>query len=137
MVKGLLYNHTQDSFWLALAYSAYFLNLFNMIPLTPLDGGRICAALSPWLWVPGLVILIGLMFQMKSFNPVMILILIAAVPKVIGLFRAKTDEEKRYYEVSPRDRFMVAASYFGLMALLLFQKEEAITALKEMRHWQH
>src|ERR1043165_4559958 len=38
---------THEPLWLALAYSGYFLNLFNLIPISPLDGGRIVTALSP------------------------------------------------------------------------------------------
>lgn len=132
----VIYTQTGDAYWLALAYTGYFLNLFNLIPLTPLDGGRICAALSPWLWIPGLFGLIWLMFQRQSFNPVFFLILIAALPQVWRLFWSKTDEQRRYYTVSPAHRFIIALSYFGLAALLFYQKEEAMAALNAMGHWR-
>src|ERR1700726_3466926 len=49
-----IYAATGERMFLALAYSGFFLNLFNLIPITPLDGGRIAAAISPWLWAVGL-----------------------------------------------------------------------------------
>ena len=45
---------------LAVAYSGFFLNLFNMIPLSPFDGGRITAVLSPRIWFLGVPVLVGL-----------------------------------------------------------------------------
>ena len=38
----------------ALAFTGFFLNLFNLIPVSPLDGGRAVAALHPALWAVGL-----------------------------------------------------------------------------------
>src|SRR5271155_3238424 len=42
---------------LAVASTSFFINIFNMIPVPPLDGGRICAAVSPWFWCLGLALL--------------------------------------------------------------------------------
>ena len=44
---------------IALAFTGFFLNLFNLAPISPLDGGRIVAAIHPSLWVVGLVLLAG------------------------------------------------------------------------------
>ena len=38
----------------ALAYVGFFLNLFNLLPVVPLDGGRAMAAMAPWMWFLGL-----------------------------------------------------------------------------------
>jgi hypothetical protein len=48
----------------------------------------------------------------------LIFILIASVPRVISLFRKRSDEEQRYFEVTPQQRWTMAAMYFGLVALL-------------------
>ena len=50
---------THDRFWFAVADTSAFLNLFNMIPIPPFDGGRIVGAIWPALWVGGFVIFIA------------------------------------------------------------------------------
>ncbi len=37
----------------ALAYVGFLLNLFNLMPVVPLDGGRAMAAMAPWMWFVG------------------------------------------------------------------------------------
>ena len=41
---------TGNDFWRALAFTGFFLNLFNLLPVVPLDGGRAMAAMAPWMW---------------------------------------------------------------------------------------
>src|SRR5213083_1948175 len=52
-----IYLGTGNALYRALAYSDFFLNLFNLAPIGLLDGGRIATVLSPWLWIVGLVII--------------------------------------------------------------------------------
>src|SRR5215467_12185116 len=66
---------------LALSYSGFFLNLFNLIPLSPFDGGRITAVLSPRIWLAGVPILIALFFWRPS--PLLILMALLAAPQVM------------------------------------------------------
>jgi len=116
-VCDLIYLATGKPMFRALAYTGFFLNLFNLAPIGFLDGGRIVTALSPWLWLVGLVRVGAMMFIHPSI--ILILILIVSVPRLFTLFRRRTDEEKRYYEVTPRQRWTMAALYFGLIALLV------------------
>ena len=44
---------TGNDLFTALAFTGFFLNLFNMLPVVPLDGGRAMAALSPAMWFVG------------------------------------------------------------------------------------
>jgi len=113
----VLHRATGNPLFRALAYSGFMLNLLNMIPVGFLDGGRIVPALSPWLWIAGLVVLVALIMQEANF--MLILILILALPRVWSLFRPKTDEEVRYLEVTPGQRGMVAMLYFGLLVVLV------------------
>jgi Zn-dependent protease len=108
----------QDStLLLALAYSGFFLNLFNLIPLSPFDGGRITAAISPKLWLLGVPILIGVFLYRPS--PLLFLMAILAAPNVMKAFRGPaTDEERAYYIVSEETRFTYAALYLGLAIFL-------------------
>jgi Zn-dependent protease len=101
----------------ALAYTGFFLNLFNLVPLGFLDGGRIVKALSPWIWLAGFVILAWLICL--HFNFLLLLILLTSLPSLVSLFKKKSDEERRYYEVTPARRVIMAAMYFGLIAFLV------------------
>lgn len=61
---------------LAISYSGFFLNLFNLLPLSPLDGGRITAVLSPRIWFLGVPILLAAMLYRPS--PMLIFIAVLA-----------------------------------------------------------
>src|SRR6202011_3636066 len=101
----------------ALAWFGYFLNLFNLTPVGMLDGGRIVTALSRWLWIPGFAVL--LWFGWKYPNFIVWLLVLASLPRVISLFRKRTEEEQRYFEVTPGQRLTMSFLYFGLIALLI------------------
>jgi Zn-dependent protease len=102
---------------IGLAWSAYWLNLFNLTPVGQLDGGHVATALSPWLWVPGIGILGWIAWHRPNFIIWMLLIL--AIPRLISLFRRRTEAEQRFYEVTPQQRWTMAAMYFGLIAALV------------------
>jgi Zn-dependent protease len=109
---------TGNPFFRALAYTGFFLNLFNLAPVGFLDGGRIVTALSPWLWLVGAAIVLAMMILHPNF--ILGLILIMSIPRLWSLFRSKTEEEQRYFEVTPGRRFVMAGLYFGLITFLLF-----------------
>jgi Zn-dependent protease len=67
---------TDDDFWRALAFTGFFLNLFNLLPVVPLDGGRAFAALAPWMWFAGLFAVVALAFVAP--NPIILLIALLA-----------------------------------------------------------
>ena len=102
---------------IALGWSAYFLNLFNLTPVGMLDGGRIVSALSPWLWLPGFAALGWLAWTHPNF--IVWILLFASLPRIVSLFRKRTEEEQRYYEVAPAQRWLMALMYFGLIGALV------------------
>ena len=108
---------------IALAYSGYLLNLFNLTPVGMLDGGRIVTALSRWLWLPGLAVLIW--FGWKYPNFIVWLMVLLSLPRVYSLFRKRTEEEQRYYEVTRAQRWMMSVLYFGLIATLILGMDVA------------
>src|SRR4051794_8606304 len=110
---------TGSEFWLALAFTGFFLNLFNLVPVVPLDGGRAMAAMAPWMWFAGFAGLIVLAFVFP--NPIMILILVVgglATWQRWQQRKAGDAKQQAYYRVSPRNRVLVAAVYVGLIAAL-------------------
>ncbi len=115
-----LYAATGNELFKALAFTGFFLNLINLIPVTPLDGGRAMAALSPWMWFVGLFVFAVLAFT--SPNPIIILILLFGgfdTYRRFKAYRAGSEESRRYYAVSPRNRAITLAVYLGLIALLV------------------
>jgi Zn-dependent protease len=111
---------TGNDFWRALAFTGFFLNLFNLLPVVPLDGGRAMAAMSPWMWFAGLLAVLVLAFTYP--NPIILLIALLAVMETWRRWRAlKSGNEgvRAYYRVRPRHRALVAAVYLGLIVALV------------------
>src|SRR5664280_451462 len=117
----LIYLATGNLMFRALAYTGFFLNLFNLAPVGFLDGGRIVTALSPWLWLVGFAIMVAL--TILHFNFLLVVILIFSLPRLYFLFRRKSEAELRYFEVTSTQRWIMAVMYFGLIALLVLSME--------------
>ena len=110
-----VYEITQEPLFLGLAYVGFFLNLFNLLPMLPLDGGRAVGALSPVFWLVGVLGVVGLLFV----NPILIFIAILGGMELWRRWRMrKTPEGEAYYAVEPKNRLLVGLVYFGLIALL-------------------
>jgi Zn-dependent protease len=114
-----LIGERQDSELLvALGFTGFFLNLFNLLPVVPLDGGRIAAAIHPALWFVGFLGLVGLAFVFP--NPLLIVIAL-----IVGLELWRRWQERGmaeadgYYKVEPWQRVAASVGYFGLAALLV------------------
>jgi Zn-dependent protease len=115
---------------LAIAYGGFFINLFNLIPLAPFDGGRITAILSPRVWLAGVPILAGLFFWRPS--PLLILMALLAAPQVVKALRydPKDPHNARYYGVATGRRLQYAAWYLGLAAFLAIMCHELHETLR-------
>jgi Zn-dependent protease len=112
-----IYALTGDELFKALAFVGFFLNLFNLLPVLPLDGGRAMAALSPVLWLVGFALLIAVTFVFP--NPIMLLVLLLGGLETWRRWKTRKDPEaQQYHRVSTRDRVLVAVVYLGLAALL-------------------
>ena len=103
---------------MALAYSGFMINLFNLIPLSPLDGGRITQILSPRIWFLGVPLLIALFLYFPS--PLLILIAILAAPSLLAAWRydPNSPEARRYRDVPAATRIEYTIMYLGLAAVL-------------------
>jgi Zn-dependent protease len=108
---------TGEEFWQALAYVGFFINLLNLLPVLPLDGGRAMAALSPWVWLVGFAGLVALTFAFP--NPILILVVIFGGLETYRRWKARnTPEARAYHRIPGRTRALVALTYLGLAALL-------------------
>jgi Zn-dependent protease len=115
VVLGL--GELQDSDLLrAAASTGFLLNLFNLLPIVPLDGGRAMAAIHPSLWIAGIAGLAVLL--VFSPNVILILILVLGGREAWVRWRARKDTAgATYYTVARSQRIVIAAVYVGLAAV--------------------
>ena len=114
-----VYVGTGEPFWQALAFTGLLLNLFNLAPVLPLDGGRAMAAMAPWMWFVGFAAMIGVAVVFP--NPIILLILLLGGFETWRRWkqrRAGSEEQQAYYRVPPAARLAVAAVYVGLIVAL-------------------
>lgn len=108
---------TGSDFWIAAAYVAFFLNLFNMIPIAFLDGGKMTGAISSRLWIVGFVFVVVAAIAFHWWNPILLILIVLSIPRVVQTFRGQIDP--RYANVPEGERATITVAYFGLMALLI------------------
>jgi Zn-dependent protease len=110
-----IYKWTADPLWLLIAFLGFGLNLFNLLPIGMLDGGRISAAITKWMWVFGGGAVAYQIFRKP--NPLTILIGVLAIFQVYAsILREKSDTH--FYDVTPGQRAAIAILYFGLIIFL-------------------
>ncbi len=107
-------------FAFSLAYFGFFITLFNLIPMLPLDGGRVTSAVSKWFNLAGLVmvgaLVMGEVLGYTPGNPILILIFVIGAYSVWGRFQAA----RRGAEAPPlpaRTRVVIGAGYVALVAM--------------------
>jgi Zn-dependent protease len=116
---------TNSDFFRALAYIGFFLNLFNLLPIVPLDGGRAMAAMAPWMWFLGFGVLVALDFLSPNF--ILLIITVLAGLELYRRWEARKSgsiTQAAYYRVRPRDRLLVGGVYLGLIVLLALGMSE-------------
>jgi Zn-dependent protease len=119
LVPAGIFLATGEEFWQALAFTGFFLNLFNLVPILPLDGGRAMAAMAPWMWFVGFGAMVALLFIAP--NPILILILLLGGFETYRRWKQRKSGEEgnaAYYKVKPAHRLAVGVVYVGLIVLL-------------------
>lgn len=116
----VIWQITGHDYWRALGYTGFFINLFNLLPVVPLDGGRAMAAMSPWMWFLGFAGIVALAFAFP--NPIILIIALFAAYETYRRWQHRRQGDavtQSYYRVSPRNRLLVGAVYLALVALLV------------------
>ena len=119
-VTYAIYLQTNNVLLLRLAEFGFFLNLINLLPVPPLDGGRVAAAVSPMIWMLGLLALVAWIIYMyiveRQISFFMILLLIIAWPRVkaalAGAFRGP------YFQIPLIAKWAMGTAYVLLGAFL-------------------
>jgi Zn-dependent protease len=119
---------------LAISYSGLFLNLFNLLPISPLDGGRVTAVLSPRIWFLGVPILLALMLYRPS--PMLIIVVVLAIPQLMKAWRYDpgAPENLAYYGIPLQTKFEYCAAYLALAALLAVMTYDVHEMLSQFTH---
>jgi Zn-dependent protease len=125
-----IYKWTADPLWLWIALVGFGLNLFNLVPIGMLDGGRISAAVSKWMWVFGGAAVIYNVVSRP--NPLSILIAVLAAFQVYASI-VREQEDKTFYEVTAEQRAVIAIAYFALVIFLGHQTYMAYDRLEMLR----
>jgi Zn-dependent protease len=112
-----IYAASENPLFLGLAYVGFLINLFNLLPMLPLDGGRAVGAMSPAFWLLGILMTVALLFVQPNF--IVLIIVLLGGTELWRRWRARnTPEGQAYNKIELRHRVMVGLVYFGLIALL-------------------
>jgi Zn-dependent protease len=110
-----------NTYWggllIGLAYFGFVINLFNLVPVTPLDGGRVMSVVSKWFNVAGLLVAVGLLLLTHLQSPILFLIVIVGAFSTWQRFRA-TVADPAYYQVPTSTRWAVGGVYLVLLLAL-------------------
>jgi Zn-dependent protease len=110
--------------WASLAYFGFFLNLFNLIPIIPFDGGRVLAAIDRRIWFIGFIGLLAIWlwqwWATKSFSIWLLIFVILAATQLLTRGRTPaTPEARAYYAQTRGERIIIGLAYFALIAFLI------------------
>ena len=111
---------TNSDFFRALAYIGFFLNLFNLLPVVPLDGGRAMAAMAPAMWFVGFGLIVALLLLYP--NPILLIIVFFGGLETYRrwkLRKTRSLEQAAYYRVPRRSRLLIGFLYVGLIVVLV------------------
>lgn len=111
---------TGDRFWLACADVCAFLNLFNMLPVLPFDGGRIIGAVWPPLWIAGVAVFIGVAVWLHVPIVLVAILALLGIPAMFSAFRGTPDPRAAAMTNGARGRvgFWYVAVCVALIAVL-------------------
>jgi Zn-dependent protease len=116
LVPLIIYWETGSTFWRGLAYFGFFLQLFNLAPVLPLDGGRAMAALSTKVWIAGWLGMVAL--AIYTLSPIIFLIVLLGGFELSRRWKLRHQpEQQAYHRVSLRTRVAVGLVYLGLVGI--------------------
>ncbi|HEY0317438.1 MAG TPA: site-2 protease family protein [Solirubrobacterales bacterium] len=110
---------TGSDLWRALAYIGFFINLINLMPVLPLDGGRAMAVLGPMVWIAGILIAVAATAIFLG-RFMLLFVLLLGGPELYYRFKNRHSEQSReFHSVPTGTKVAVAAIYLSLTALLI------------------
>jgi Zn-dependent protease len=114
---------THDTICLQAALIGFFLNLFNLIPFSPMDGGRIMMAVERRVCIfVGIPAIFAFLYYFAGSNPINLLIVLFIIQagwQDIVARRQMAQERPEYFAVGWQTRVAVLGVYL-LLAVFLF-----------------
>lgn len=109
---------TGNPLFRGLAYFGFFINLFNMMPIYPLDGGWIVGAIHPYLWAAGVAIMAVLMVKGYTMGPFLLILIIMGLPRLWYGIKTGSSALPGQEEATLSQRVIMGISYVSLVLFL-------------------
>lgn len=113
----------------SVAYAAFYLNLINLLPIHPLDGGRISTAVTRWLWILGLIGGLVFIFYLNHYVNQFIFFVIWAM--------FAWDLYKKYVKYRNREELVSVSTRFEFAAEHLLQQGYIIPGENHTRELEY
>jgi Zn-dependent protease len=120
--------------FIALAYVTFLLNLFNLTPIVPLDGGWITGSISPYLWLCGVLALATMFITGFLRNPFILILILLSLPSLWkGIRYGKFELSPDMRQSTPREKWTMGLLYVALVVFLAFATYETHLAAEMAR----
>jgi Zn-dependent protease len=118
LAVGYVAHQDGSGLLMSLAFTGLLLNLFNLAPVRPLDGGKITGLLYPWIWVVGIAGLLG--YELYRPGAIALILLLLACYQ---LYHQTKDRDGTYARtaasVEPSQRTSISMAYIVLLGVIL------------------
>lgn len=113
------------------------LNLFNLIPLDPMDGGGITQAVNRWFWIPGVALFA---FALVIFGPNMFNLMIFGLIgyqayQSLQARNAQRASTPSYFALTPGTKITILTAYLALAGALAWVLFNQSTFLSLFSAW--
>lgn len=119
LVCYFIYLLTENNTFLVLSYISVLMNLGNLIPVKPLDGGFIAEAVSPVICYLGLPLILYLFITSERIKVKVILFIVLIVGTYQTYVLRKKYKEDKYYEIDRKFKIKLFSCYIIFLFILV------------------